>query len=154
ILLKKGWIEPAILWTLTVAYSGDQKTPGYDAAVDPLFEFQMDLFDAHSEALEEHKKALEEWQATSKDERGARPEEPAKPAQYVTSEPTIEALAELLEDSPRGLSLARDELDGWFQSFTRYSKGGETDRARWLELHRAGKLLINRRTGDRKRIAV
>src|SRR5439155_13579805 len=68
---------------------------------------------------------------------------------------TIEALGELLQDNPHGLFVARDELDAWFKSFTRYKgRGGGTDRPQWLELHRAGTLRIDRLTRDRPRLAV
>jgi hypothetical protein len=57
----------------------------------------------------------------------------------------------LLEDNPRGLLLYRDELSGWFASFCRYkdSKTGGTDLPQWLEFHRAGTLIVDRKTGDR-----
>src|SRR5262249_16064522 len=71
-----------------------------------------------------------------------------------TSDTTIEQLGELLADAPRGLLLARDELDAWFGSFTRYRGKGSTDRPQWLELHKAGTLIIDRMTRERKRLAV
>jgi hypothetical protein len=71
----------------------------------------------------------------------------------VTSDATIEAVGQILADNLRGLLLARDELDGWFQSFVRYGRGS-TDRPHWLELHRAGTLRLHRLTRERGPLTV
>ena len=140
IQLRRGWSEPAVLWAITVARSGSAKSPGFSAAVDPLNEYQMDRWDAH-----QHEKA-----AAKKSEEQALPAPPC----LVTSDATIEAVGELLRDNPRGLLLARDELDGWFQSFTKHRRGDSSDRPAWLELHRARTLRLDRITRDRGPLAV
>ncbi len=140
IQLRRGWSEPAVLWAITVARSGSAKSPGFSAAVDPLNEYQMDRWDAH-----QHEKA-----AAKKSEEQAPPAPPC----LVTSDATIEAVGELLRDNPRGLLLARDELDGWFQSFTKHRRGDSSDRPAWLELHSARTLRLDRITRDRGPLAV
>jgi hypothetical protein len=150
VCLKKSWTEPAVVWAGTIAESGGHKSPAYHAAVNPLFELQMDEADEYKAAVEEHKKAKEEWAAKNKEERGDEPKAPPEPPSRVTSDVTIETFGELLRDATRGLLVARDELDGWFQSFTRYKgKGGGNDRANWLELHGAKPLKVDRLTRDR-----
>ena len=73
----------------------------------------------------------------------------------VCSDTTIEGLAEILADNPRGLLTERDELSGWFDSFTRYKgRGGGTDQPHWLQLHRAGPILYDRKTGERRHVHV
>jgi hypothetical protein len=131
----KKWTETAIVWSATVAGSGAGKSPGYAAAVDPLLEIQMEEVDAHQQRQREYEQ---------KDKAGEEAEQPAPEKWFVTSEATIESVGGLLQGSPRGLLLARDELDGWFQGFTRYKKSGGTDRPHWLELARAGTLRIHR----------
>jgi hypothetical protein len=116
VLLKRSWNEPSQLWTATVAPSGACKSPAYAKAVDPYMGLQMDQLEAESE-----------------------------PPIFITSDATIEAVGKRLQESPKGLLLARDELDGWFQSLVRYrGRGGGTDRAQWLELQRAGTLRVDR----------
>jgi hypothetical protein len=154
LVLKKGWTEPAVVWAMTVAESGGHKSPAYAAAVNPLMELQCDDLDAYRDAVQAYNNELSEWTARPKDERGDKPEEPREPPSYVASDTTIETLGELLRDAPKGLLVARDELDGWFQSFTRYKKGGGSDRAGWLELHRAGTLRVDRITRERGRLVV
>jgi hypothetical protein len=143
VILKRGWTEPCVLWSLTVAESGGHKTPAYHQAVDPLMELQMEQFDKHKALKETLEEEMAQWQAALKNDRGEKPKPLAEPRTFVTSDTTIEALGELLEDNPHGMLVARDELDAWFKSFTRYSgKGGGTDRPQWLELHRAGTLRV------------
>ncbi|HYT93425.1 MAG TPA: DUF3987 domain-containing protein [Gemmataceae bacterium] len=155
VVLKRGWNEPAVLWGMTVAESGDHKTPGYEAATKPLSDLQMELFDQEKQQMEDYRKQLEEWQAVEKDQRGEKPEKPDPARVYLTNDATIEALGELLRDNPQGVLLARDEMDAWFQSLTRYKgKGGGTDRPHWLELHKAGTLILHRLTREQKRLSV
>jgi DNA primase catalytic core len=155
ILLKKGWTEPSVAWTATIAESGDYKSPSWHAAVNPFVELQVDKADEHKKVVEQYDKDLEAWKAKPKSERGDEPERPRKPASHVTGDITMETLGELHRDAPRGLTVARDELDGWFQSFVRYKgKGGGSDRAGWLEMHRAGTLIVERLSRERGSVMV
>jgi hypothetical protein len=69
---------------------------------------------------------------------------------------TVERLATLLADNPRGLLLARDELGGWVGSMTRY--GGKdvasSDLPHWLSIFNADSILVDRKTGDRPSVHV
>jgi hypothetical protein len=150
IRLKDSWIEPCVIWAVTIAPSGQHKSPGWAKAVDPLMYYQCDLADEHEARRATHEEELLAWKDLPKDERGPRPECPKRPPCHVTSDATIEAVGELLADNPHGLLFTRDELDAWFQSFARYKgRGGNTDRPHWLELHRAGTLRIDRLTRER-----
>jgi hypothetical protein len=163
VVLKRGWVEPAVIWALTVADSGGHKSPAYHAAVQPLTDLQIDLFDQHRERVKDHKKELEDYASLVQELKQqkkslaglVKPPAPEEPPVYITSDCTIEALGVLLGDNPHGLLLARDEADAWFQSFTRYKgKGGGTDRAQWLELHKAGTLILHRLTREQRRLSV
>src|SRR5262249_41827532 len=69
---------------------------------------------------------------------------------------TIEALASLLLENPRGLLLACDELSGWFASFDRYARATKSsaDAARWLHIHGGRAVAIDRKTGTPRTIYV
>ncbi len=54
-----------------------------------------------------------------------------KEQRYKTNDPTVEKLAVLLAENPRGLLLCRDELSGWLRSLER--TGREGDREFFLE---------------------
>src|SRR5262245_39890890 len=92
VLLKRGWVEPCVVWGLTVGESGTVKSPAYYAAVDPLIDIQMSLEDAHRGQVEAYQHDKEAWSARSKDQRGEKPRPPAEPLTYVTSDATIAAL--------------------------------------------------------------
>ncbi len=152
--VKRKWLEPAVVWSATVGYSGDRKSPAFGAAVDPLMHIQMDLIDEHHRDVARHNEERIAWKKEKKEDRGDEPQPPDQAPEYVTGDATIENVGELLRDNPRGLLLARDELDAWFQSFTRYKKSGGTDRPHWLELHRAGTLRLHRLTRERGPLSV
>lgn len=151
--IKPGWYAPPILWTAIVGESGTAKSPAMNAAIGPVHVLQKQAFSDHekAQAIYEteklaYEKKLTEWK------RGKNvtdsPIPPAVPAcqRYVVSDCTVEALAVRLQDAPRGLLLARDELSGWFGSFDRYaakSKGGDV--AHWLSMYSGGPLVVDRK---------
>lgn len=145
IRLKEDWREPAILWGALVARSGGMKSPAFHAALGPLTPLERRWRAEHAAAAAEHARTKRRKHA----EGGASTqEEPPDPTmrRLLTSDPTLEALAGLLEANPRGILVARDELDGFFQSFDKYRSSRGADRAAWLELHRAGPLRLDRKT--------
>jgi DNA polymerase I-like protein with 3'-5' exonuclease and polymerase domains len=159
ICLKRGWEEPSVVWAAIVGDSGTLKSPAYLKAVHHLFrlqkrlllEFQEELAE-YREDLRAYKEAKEAAKADGTDP-GDPPEEPLL-QRVVCSDTTIEKLAEILEDNPRGTLVARDELAGWLGSFTRYKQKGTTDLPNWLEMHRAGTIIYDRKTGERRTVYV
>lgn len=57
----------------------------------------------------------------------------------------------ILQQNPRGVLLARDELVGWIGSFDKYSSKGSAsaDVAHWLSIYNAENVIVDRKTGDR-----
>lgn len=154
--LKRGWTEPSVIWSAIVADSGTLKSPAFQKCVAPLFRIQKKLHDAFSEAMKQYEldlSAHEDEKRRAKKEGTEAPEPPEKPVyrRVILSDVTIEKVAEVQEDNPRGILVARDELAGWLGSFTRYKgKAGGTDLPHWLEMFRAGTVIVDRKTGDRK----
>lgn len=152
VVLKGRWSEPPCLWCVTIARSGSMKSPAFSDATQPVADIQFELEDEHAQQVLAINNAA---MAASNGEPGGKkgkekPDHPPEPPALYTSDATIEAVGELLRNSPRGLLLAKDELDGWFQSFVRYKgKGGGNDRSQWLELHRAGVHRVDRITRDK-----
>jgi hypothetical protein len=164
IRLKRGghadhaWTEPCALWTAIVAESGSHKTPAMLRAVKMANDADAELGRKYEEEMREYERAklgfqskAEAWAKSRRGDKDAeQPEEPKKPPNraLVVKNTTIEAIAPLLQDNPRGLLVAPDELGGFVASFDRYAKskgGGELQQ--WLELHSAGDLKIDRKTG-------
>jgi 5S rRNA maturation endonuclease (ribonuclease M5) len=153
--LREDWREPAVVWAAIVSRSGTLKSPAFDAAVQPLQDAQAVAFGEHAEAMADYERELAKWESLSKKEK-AQAEKPQPPlaTRYVVSDCTVEALAPVLEHNPRGVLLARDELSGWVRSFDQYKGGKGSDLSQWLQLHRGGSLVRDRKTGDQRVIFV
>jgi hypothetical protein len=150
IRLKRGWTEPSVVWSVIVGESGTLKSPAYHAAVGHLFRVQIAHRTAHNAELAEYR---EKKRKARQD--GTDPGDPPTMTRIICSDVTIERLAEMLEDAPRGLLAGRDELSAWLGSFARYKgKQGGSDLPNWLEIFRAGTIVYDRKTGERRTIIV
>jgi hypothetical protein len=124
-----------------------------------LFRLQKRFLVEHKKALARHQTEMAQHKACKREagregDADGPPQEPLL-KQVICSDITIEKLAEVLADNPRGTLVARDELAGWLGSFTRYKgKQGGSDLPNWLEMHRAGTVKVDRKTGDRRTIFV
>jgi DNA polymerase I-like protein with 3'-5' exonuclease and polymerase domains len=162
IRLKRGWEEPPVFWAVAVGDSGSLKTPAYKLAINPLLKVQIDLIKEHAGKMEQYEADLAAYEARKKQrdkdvEDASDLDKPEEPVcfRFMVSDITIERLAEIEEDNPRGVLAARDELAAWINSFSRYKgKSGGSDGANWLELHSGGHLVYDRKTGDRRTIVV
>jgi hypothetical protein len=154
IMLKRSWKEMCIVWSVIVAPSGTLKSPAFDAAVEPLRVRQSRDISFYQQQMEQHEKDLLTYERDRDLYKkgkldGPAPEKPKAPVcvRRAVADITIEALAPVLLENPRGVLLARDELAGWVKSFDAYRKGKGGDVAKWLEAHRGGELLVDRKTG-------
>jgi hypothetical protein len=154
--LKRDWHEPSVLWTATIGESGTLKSPAQKKVMAPVYRLQKELIAKFKTDMEEYEKEKEKYEQRVREAKKEGhtldtdpPEEPTL-ARLVTGDVTIEKLAELLDDNPRGLLLSRDELGGWLASFQRYKgRAGGSDLPGWLEMHRAETLIVDRKTGER-----
>jgi hypothetical protein len=120
---------------------------------------QSKWFDLHHVAMAEYKTASREYKAALKQAEkngGEIPKEPLRPVvrRAVISDCTVEALALLLQENPRGVGCFRDEVSAWVGSFNAYKAGKGSDASQWLEMHRGGVLVVDRKTGDSRTIYV
>lgn len=98
--------------------------------------------------LQRYERDLAGWKRSASE--ADPPEKPEKPTMCRTwaDDLTIEALAALLHEQPRGLLVACDELASWFGGFDRYSQSSGGDAARWLQMHGGRQMIVDRKTGD------
>lgn len=158
VLVKSGWIEPAVLWGVLVGRSGTTKSPVLKLvtrALIDVFKAERRAFaDAMKEYLREverHNVRLAEWKKSQRDGPPADPpDEPERPVErrLLVSDITVEKLGELLEQNPLGLLLVRDELAAWVGAFDRYAAGGKgSDQPAWLSMYDAAPVTIDRKSG-------
>ncbi len=152
--IKPDWLEPSTLWTATIGMSGSGKSPSLARAT--RFASQQDLKaqreaedkkERYEEEKQRYDRAYSKWRRSRKadDPPPAKPNPPPE-ARHVINETTVEAMASLLAESPRGLLLVRDELSGWFGGFGQYKSGAsQADEAQWLEMYGAGALRVDRK---------
>ena len=156
IRLKASWTEPSVIWTCTVLPSGKLKSPAMEKATQFLATRQQKAFGEYRAAQRQYETESTHWEDEERQRRrskmpseAASKPEPPTCRRYMTSDSTVEALASLLAENPRGLLLARDELSGWFGGFDRYASGSDSDLAAYLSMHRAGAMIVDRKTGQR-----
>ncbi len=162
IRLKRGWTEPAVIWSTIVGESGTLKSPALEAPLKPLRARQDKAMREHLTARlqYDHDKAiydmqLKQWQRKKpQDTEPPTPPTPPVCERFWVSDVTTEALAARLANAPRGLLLCRDELAGWIGSFGQYKGGKGADSAHFLTMHGARGLLVDRKTGDMTTIYV
>ncbi len=128
IQLKRGWAEPAIIWTAIMGESGTLKTPAFKLVMQPIRDRQGEALKRYAEEQAEHEievqryeKALSAWKRDKTDYDPPDKPQPPQAVRYIVSDTTVEAIAPILLDNPGGLLMARDELAGWIGSFDRYA---------------------------------
>ncbi len=150
IVLFKSWREPSVIWACVVADAGGKKSPAHDKAIAPLQAIQDHAFAVHDYGMEDFKQKRKEYDALPKKDQ-AKTAEPEPPCclRYVTNNSTIEALAAILCENPRGVLMQHDELSAWFKGFGEYKGGKGSDLPTWLQIQRAGAMTVDRKTGIR-----
>jgi Protein of unknown function (DUF3987) len=171
--IKNDWCVHAILWVVLIAESGGMKSPTIRAVMRWLRMEEDRLNRVHQSKMVDFSKkkqaedaAIKAWKDTV---RKSKKDSPADNATLVESAPprssapkrerrivedtTVEAIAPILRDSPRGLLLLRDELSGWLDGLNEYKRrGGDT--ARWNALHEGAELSVDRKGGESPTIHV
>ena len=152
------WEVVPNLWGLLVSQSGTSKSPVISAAMRPIEKLasiasqqftkecqraqlknrsiqieiealkqslKVDISGGFMEGLKEQKSKLE--QLEEQHDTNSK----IKEKRYKTNDPTIEKLATLLKENPKGLLLLRDEISGWLESM--FKSGREGSKEFYLE---------------------
>lgn len=145
ILIKDGFVEPAILWTGIIGRSGTLKSPAFRVGTHHLGRRQFEF-------LAQHDKDVAAWEdecaeRAAADKAARLPDKPAA-RRVLTNDTTNESLISILAENPRGVGVYRSELAGWLGGFGKYSKAN--DYQTWLEIYDGGSSLVDRKGGDRR----
>ncbi len=142
---KPGYEVAPFMWTCVVLPPGSGKSPVFDTLSKPIRKIQSEATQRYKQQIKEYKVALRNFK---KDENiSEEPEEPIL-EQYYTSDATVEALAEVFENQPRGILSFQDELSSLIYGMNQY-KGGGNDKQHYLELFNCNSWKINRKSGAR-----
>jgi hypothetical protein len=162
VCLKKGWFAPCLLWTVLIGESGAQKSPPFRLAMKTVNARQADDILGFNKEIAKYNvqqanyaTELKAWKTAREGEQPQPPEKPTR-RRCIMQDSTIEALAPILQDNPRGVLMGRDELSGWLAGFDKYSSkksGASSDVPKWLETYNCESITIDRKTGeDRDRL--
>lgn len=136
--LKRGWEEGAAIYGAIIADPGEKKTPALKVALEPAKKAQAALKEKYHRAEDEHKREQREYEVDKRD--AAKAGEPAPPPpqpptmeRALVEDTTVERLAGIQAENPRGVVVIRDELSGWARAMDQYKQGGRgADRQFWL----------------------
>lgn len=157
----EGWTERPCLWGAWIAGPGARKSPAQRRAIKILRDIDHEWSEQYAKELKSFEidkrvhKEIEakhiKARAKALLDRGAYSSlgdapDPPKNRRLLADDVTIEALAGLLADNPRGIVMPFDELSGWFGAMDAYRQSGvgSKDRAKWLEAYEGGKQRIDR----------
>ncbi len=149
---------PPILWTAVIGESGTGKSPGFRAAMKPLFRLQTIAEQKNREALDiydrevmSYESEIKVWNRKVKESDTIPPDEPKKPEYppiiaHCIDDTTTEKLADLFKHNPKGLLQHKDELSGLFGGFDKYTAAKGSDSALYLKLYDAGAIQVHRKS--------
>lgn len=135
-----GWVEYSNIYLALVGDPRAGKTHPLRWIFRPLQEMDTTAFEAF-----EAERLI--WEGLPEDEKRGKPE--PFPVACLVEDTTVESLQDVLKENPLGLTLQTDELAAWFNSFTRYSRGGN-DKAFWLKVFNNLGATITRKTARKK----
>jgi hypothetical protein len=136
--VKRGWTEGAGIYGAVIAIPGEKKTAAQALATGPAIKEQIKLREEHREKMEKYKQDMRDGEVEKKaaHKNGeAAPPPPEKPIMERTAvgDVTIEAMASILDENPRGVGMFRDELVAWIKGMDQYKAGGKgAERQFWL----------------------
>lgn len=117
----KGRVEPALLYSVLVGYSGGGKTPTQKRCLEPVFEIEKDLKRRHDILMQNWKQECFEL-ANSKS-RETLPPAPGE-LELLIVDSTTEQIVKSLSCNPHGMISWQNELKGFLDAMGRYSSGG------------------------------
>jgi hypothetical protein len=121
--IKNDWYEGPRFYVALVGDPASGKTPAMAAVLQPYQEIQQRRMHEYHVALAAYERALHQSESTrpqlvlpsASADRAQVSVAPPKPARLIVDDATVEALAVLLHENPRGLLMPLDELPSWFQ---------------------------------------
>jgi hypothetical protein len=140
--IRRGYEEGCRIFAALVGASGDGKTPARNTACRPVYEEQKRLHAQYQARYEQYVAELETYELAKKAALKAKghtmpiPEKPVKPvmAHAYVENTTIEALARIMAQNPRGTLVIRDELTALVNSLNSYRAGRGDDREFFLSV--------------------
>lgn len=141
VMVKSGWIEPAIVWVAIIGKAGIGKSPSISSIIRPLIK-------ENSREVKEYQRQYAKFKLydalNPKDKKNAiEVPEPTK-KQFIVNDITLEALVELHEENKNSVGVFKDELAGWIKDMNKYRQGGDLEQ--WLSSFNNLPIMLNRKS--------
>lgn len=137
--VERGNTHPPLFYSVIVDKPGRGKTPIVREVLRPIVKIEQKYREQHAEALRQHRESNQDGKATAPLPQGK---------EMILNDFTLESVYRVLQASPRGVLVFRDEVAGWLNSMNAYkTKGG--DEQFWLENYNSGLVKINRQKSER-----
>ncbi|MBL8797630.1 MAG: DUF3987 domain-containing protein [Planctomycetia bacterium] len=150
---KHSWYESPRIYGINVGDPSSGKSPAMQAILGPYINQELSRQREHQELSVAFQKDQEEYEqqraaaATAEDAaKLTAPQAPVPPERSFAVDYTVESLAPLLQQSPRGLLVAHDEGAGWVQKMNEYKGGKGSDRQFWLSIWSGTSLVVDRKS--------
>jgi hypothetical protein len=154
--VKVGWEEGPRVFVAIVADPGSRKSPALHTALKFFTERQKALKAEYDLAMERYKTELARYEAeyAAWESQGGLPEdEPQKPCKPVlqrlyTTNATLEAFLSRLEENPRGMVYAQDELAALVLGHNQYRGGKGADRQHFQSFWSGAQVIVDRKNRE------
>ena len=130
------------LWIAIIAETGDKKTPVLNRLMKPIYTIQKELVAQFKNQQQPQQQANKQGQPQQ--QSSSKP--PERAPSLFTTDPTMEALIELLCSNMKGIMLFQDELSSFLLSFNKYRSGSGGDREQYLNLWSGTQVKVDRVT--------
>jgi hypothetical protein len=144
---KEGYAVPPFIWLILIAKSGYGKTPAFLPILKPVQQRQAQAYQDYQEAMRRYERQMERTRRSG----GSPASMPEKPRaeHFLVEDFTIEALAEVFENSGRGVVCFISEIASMISGLNQYKARGN-DRQHYLKLFDCESLKIDRKVHGTK----
>jgi hypothetical protein len=135
--MRRGgnWEVPPLIWVMLFGDPSTKKTP-------ILKSFMWALDKVEASARQQHQREVARWKADGG--KKGDDNEPEKPTRYITSDATVEKIADILTRQDRGILLHKDELSGWLAALDGSKNGREAEKSFWTKAYNGNSHSIDR----------
>jgi hypothetical protein len=122
--VKTGWREAVNIWIGLIGKAGLGKTPSINAVIFPIK--KKNAFEI-KHYQNEYRKWKEYDDLPHKEKKDHEEIQEPKRRQFIVNDVTIEALADLHDESPVAVAVFKDELNGWLKDMNKYKPGSDLE---------------------------
>lgn len=122
--VKTGWREAVNIWIGLIGKAGLGKTPSINAVIFPIK--KKNAFEI-KHYQNEYRKFREYDDLPHKEKKDHEEIKEPKRKQFIVNDVTIEALADLHDESPVAVAVFKDELNGWLKDMNKYKPGSDLE---------------------------